>query len=88
MATNGEIILTSECHAARAAAEGGIAAVKANAGDDRRYDRRLARNEQPYFVLKSANGQVLGTSEMYSSRAAMEGGVAAVMACAVGARVE
>jgi uncharacterized protein YegP (UPF0339 family) len=36
-------------------------------------------DKQPYFVLKSANGEVIGTSEQYSSVTAMEDGIKAVV---------
>lgn len=77
-AGNGEIILSSQMYTAKASAEGGIASVKTNAVDDSRYERKESRNGEPYFVLKAANGEVLGRSEMYSSKSAMENGIASV----------
>lgn len=77
-AGNGEVILTSETYVAKAAAKDSIASVRVNAPLDARYDRRIATSRQHYFVLKALNGQVLGTSEMYSSATAMEDGIAAV----------
>ena len=38
----------------------------------------LRKAGKPYFVLKAANGEVIGTSEEYSSVGAMENGIAAV----------
>jgi uncharacterized protein YegP (UPF0339 family) len=40
----------------------------------------MAASSEPYFVLKAANGQIIGTSEMYSSAAALETGIASVKA--------
>ena len=77
-AGNGEVILTSESYEAKPSAENGIASVKANAPDDAKFERKTSKKKQPYFVLKAANGQVVGTSEMYSSTAAMENGIASV----------
>ncbi|QEL16173.1 YegP family protein [Limnoglobus roseus] len=77
-AGNGEIILSSEQYTAKAGAEGGIESVKANAPDDARFERKAAKDGSPYFVLKAANGQALGRSEMYSSTASMENGIASV----------
>jgi uncharacterized protein YegP (UPF0339 family) len=77
-AANGEIILTSETYRQKRSAEEGIASVKANAGDDSRFERKTAKDDSPYFVLKAANGEVIGKSEMYSSVAAMEKGIASV----------
>jgi uncharacterized protein YegP (UPF0339 family) len=79
-AANGEVILTSETYNERAAAEDGIAAVRANSGNDDRYKRKESKKGEPYFVLTAANGEVIGTSEMYSSEPAMEKGIASVKA--------
>jgi uncharacterized protein YegP (UPF0339 family) len=79
-AGNGQIILSSEMYETRAAAEGGIESVKKNAGDDARYERRTSAKGDPYFVLKAANGQEIGRSEMYNSLAAMDNGIASVKA--------
>ncbi len=82
-AANGEVILTSEQYESRGAAENGIASVQKNAGDDARYERRESKNGQPYFVLKAANHQVIGQSQMYSSEESCEAGIAAVKAAGV-----
>jgi len=87
-AANGEVILTSEQYKAKASAENGIVSVKKNAPDDKRYERKTAKNGKPYFVLTATNGQVIGQSEMYSSVAAMEGGIASVKKNAPDAKVE
>ena len=79
-AGNGEIILTSELYKQKSSAENGIESVRKNAPDDARYDRRIAKNDEPYFVLKAGNGEIIGKSEMYSSNAAMEKGIASVKA--------
>lgn len=52
--------------------------MKKNTGDDARYERRTSAKGDPYFVLKAANGQEIGRSEMYNSPAAMESGVTSV----------
>jgi uncharacterized protein len=77
-ATNGQVILTSELYTAKSGAENGIESVRKNAPDDANYERRTSSGGQPYFVLKAANGQVIGRSEMYSAAAAMEKGVESV----------
>jgi uncharacterized protein YegP (UPF0339 family) len=78
-AANGQVILTSELYETKASAENGIASVQKNAGNSGRYERRESKKSEPYFVLKAANGQVIGMSEMYSSQAAMENGIQSVM---------
>jgi uncharacterized protein YegP (UPF0339 family) len=77
-AGNNEIILTSELYSQKHNAEGGIASVRANSADDARFDRRTSVAGEPYFVLKAANGEVIGTSEMYSSASSRERGIASV----------
>ncbi len=77
-AGNGQVILTSQLYADKATAEEGIASVRANSPDDALYERRTSKNDEPYFVLKAGNGQIIGQSEMYSGEAAMENGIASV----------
>ncbi len=77
-AGNGETILTSERYQSKDGALNGIESVRKNASLDERYERRTASNGAPYFVLKAANHQEIGRSEMYSSQAAMENGIASV----------
>jgi len=77
-AGNGQVILSSEIYESKAAAKNGIESVKKNAGDDDRYDRKTASNGSPYFNLKAGNGQIIGSSEMYSSEAARDNGIESV----------
>ena len=77
-AANGQIILTSELYDSKKAAENGIASVKKNAGNDARFERKESKKGQPCFVLKAANGQTIGKSEMYSGKSGMENGIASV----------
>lgn len=77
-AGNGEVILTSQMYAAKDSAENGIASVKSNSPIDERYERKTSAKGEPFFVLKAANGEVIGSSEMYSSTSAMENGIASV----------
>jgi Uncharacterized conserved protein len=77
-ATNGQIILSSEAYDSRKGAEGGIASVKKNAGNDGRFERKTAKDGSSYFVLKAANGEPIGKSEMYKTKRSMENGIASV----------
>lgn len=81
-ADNGEKILTSEMYKAKPGAVNGIESVKKNAPDDARYERKTSKANKPYFVLKAANNEVIGTSEEYESEGNREGGVAAVKSAA------
>ena len=77
-ASNGQIVLTSEAYESRSAAVKGITSVKKNAGNDKRFERKTAKDGSPYFVMKAANGEPIGKSEMYKSTKSMENGVASV----------
>ena len=77
-AGNGEVILTSEMYHAKSAAENGVTSVQANCSMDERYERKIAVNGKAFFNLKAANHQVIGTSQMYSSEASREAGIASV----------
>lgn len=77
-AGNGETILTSERYTTKAGANNGIQSVKTNSPIDARYVRKNAVNGKPMFNLKAANGEVIGTSETYSSDATREGGITSV----------
>jgi hypothetical protein len=77
-AGNGEVILTSERYKAKDSALNGIESVRKNATDGANFERRTSSAGEPYFVLKAANGQEIGRSEMYSGNAAMENGIASV----------
>lgn len=79
-AANAETILTSELYTSRSAAENGIAAVQANSPLDERYEKKSTRDGHPYFNLKAANHQIIGSSEAYSSEVACAKGIASVKA--------
>ena len=87
-AGNWEVIFTSERDTRAGDARNGIAAVKANAPLDARYTKKLSVAGEPYFVLRAANNEVLGTSEMYSTSRAREEGIAAIKAYAPAATIE
>ncbi|MDA8444802.1 YegP family protein [Paracidovorax valerianellae] len=72
---NGETVLTSERYTTKQNADAGIASVKANAPYDGRYQKLTASNGSPYFTLTATNGQVIGTSELYSSTTARDNGI-------------
>lgn len=79
VAENGEIILTGERYTTSSSARDGIESVRQNGPLASRYERRQAKDGQEYFVLKAANGEVIGTSEMYTTAGARQQGVEAVM---------
>lgn len=77
-AGNSEIILTSEGYVQKGSCHKGIESVRVNSQDDSRYDKRTAVNGKVYFVLKARNGEIIGKSQLYSSKAGMESGIASV----------
>ena len=79
-AGNHEVILTSKVYKTRQDALHDIEAVRRNSLIAARFERNVAKNNSPYFVLLADNGQTLGRSEMVATRAAMENGIQSVMA--------
>ena len=75
LASNGQIILSSEMYEAKASAGNGIESVKKNGADAARYDKLTGKDGSPYFTLKATNGQVIGQSQMYASEATRDAGV-------------
>lgn len=86
-AENNKIVLTSEMYSSKEAALQGIESVRGNGPLEERYDRRKSIDGQDYFVLRAANGEVIGQSEMYRSTAGVENGIAAVIRVAAEAGV-
>jgi uncharacterized protein YegP (UPF0339 family) len=87
-AANGQNILASEGYKAKTGCTNGIESVRNNSQDDSKFERLESKSGSPYFNLKASNGQVVGTSEMYSSLSAMENGIASVKKNAPGATVD
>ena len=86
-AGNGENILASEGYKQRASAENGIASVKTNAPVDERYERKETAAGKYMFNLKATNGQVIGTSQSYTTEAGRDNGIESVKTNAPDARV-
>jgi uncharacterized protein len=77
-ARNGQTILTSEGYNTRAACDNGIDSVRKNSQVEVRFEKKQAANGKLFFNLKSPNGQVIGTSEMYEAAGGRNNGVASV----------
>ena len=77
-AANHEVILTSEIYEQKASALAGIESVRTNGTVDANFELKTSTAKEPYFVLKAANQQVIGKSEMYSSEAAAKNGIESV----------
>jgi uncharacterized protein YegP (UPF0339 family) len=76
---NHEVLLRSQPYRSRQAARGGIESVRRNARLASRFVRMIEDESACYFVVLSDIGQIVGTSETYSSRTALEAGVKSVM---------
>ncbi len=63
----GKTLLKSENYKAKDSASKGIKSVKKNCIEDKRYVLKESSNGMYFFNVKSANGQVVATSAMYSS---------------------
>ena len=87
LATNGQVILSSEGYTTTAAMHNGIESVKKNAPEDKHYDREKSKNDKFYFNLKATNGQVIGKSQMYESEAGRDNGIESVKKNAPGAPI-
>jgi uncharacterized protein YegP (UPF0339 family) len=81
-AGNGEIVLASESYKEEAGALNGIESVRKNAGRPGAFEPKTDVGGKPYFVLKAANGEIIGMSETYSSEAARDAGIESVKTCA------
>jgi uncharacterized protein YegP (UPF0339 family) len=85
---DGAILLHSELHRWRGAAEDAVVAVKRHALEGDRYQRRKTDAKQHYFVLTAETGEVLGTSAMFATTRAMESAIQGVQREAVKAAIE
>ena len=77
-AANGEIILTGQGYQDKSGCNNGIESVKKNAGNEDAFEVKEAKDGRQYFVLKAANGQVIGQSQMYKSETGLKNGMASV----------
>ncbi len=88
LAVNGQIILTSQSYASKSGAVKGVESVKKNSADADRFERGESKSGQFYFNLVAANKQVVGTSQMYKTKASCTNGIKAVQRDAPKAGVE
>ena len=86
LASNGQIILSSEMYESKSSAINGIASVQKNSADVGRFAKLEGKNKAPYFVLKAGNHQVIGKSEMYESEKARDNGIKSVQTNGPGAK--
>jgi uncharacterized protein len=87
-AGNGQTILSSEGYSAKTSCLSGVESVKKNSQDASKFEKKTAANGKFYFALKSSNGQVIGSSQMYEGEASRDNGIASVAANAPDASVD
>ena len=75
-ARDAQTMLSSQVHSAKSGAESSIQECRVNCVDDARYERRAAADSKSYFILTTVNGEVIGTSQMYSSDALRDKAIA------------
>ncbi|MEJ2496033.1 MAG: YegP family protein [Sulfurovaceae bacterium] len=78
VAPNNQVILLSENYSTKQGALNGIASVQENCPYDSQYERKMTSNRQYMFNLRARNGQVIGTSEFYTTEASRENGISSV----------
>lgn len=78
VAANGETVLSSEGYTTKANATNGINAVIADAPDTHNVDVLESTNDKFYFVVKSPNGEIIATSQMYTTKASAQRGALTV----------
>ncbi|MEL7538532.1 MAG: YegP family protein [Pseudomonadota bacterium] len=77
-AGNGENILASEGYKAKSSCKNGIESVRKNSADKNRFEVSKTKGGKFRFNLKASNGQVIGTSQSYSTESACDNGVKCV----------
>ena len=87
-AKNGQVILTSEQYSSKSACLNGVESVKTNSKDASKFDKLEAKNGKFYFNLKATNGQIIGTSQMYTTTDSRDNGIASIQANASTAGIE
>jgi len=87
-ASNGQVILASEGYSAKASCLNGVESVRKNSAEDSRFERKESSNGKWFFNLKSTNGQIVGSSQMYESEASRDNGIESVKSNATEATVE
>ena len=77
-AKNAQVILTSQQYTTKASCLAGVESVKKNAAEASHFEKMDAKDGRFYFVVKAANQQVIGNSQMYTSASARDNGIKSV----------
>lgn len=77
-AGNNQVIMSSQMYASKDGCMNGIESCQKNSGDESNFEKKEAKNGQHTFNLKAGNGQVIGSSEMYTTTSSRDNGIASV----------
>ena len=77
-AWNGQNILASQGYSSKSACENGIESVRENCKIEERFEISESESGKFYFHIKAANHQIIGSSQMYTSRDGAENGIHSV----------
>lgn len=77
-AKNGQVILQSQGYADKGGCKKGISSVQKNATEDARYDKKESSNGKFFFNLCAKNNEIIGSSQLYASKATRANGISAV----------
>lgn len=84
---NGQVILQSQGYEAKSGARNGITSVTKHCRDSSCFETKQSSNGKWHFNLKSSNGQIVGSSQMYASSSTMKAGMDALQRVAPIARI-
>ena len=62
-----KVIVKSENYKAKKSAENGIESVRKNSQLEGRYELKESKNDKFFFNVKASNGQVVGTSTLFTT---------------------
>ncbi|HOF19633.1 MAG TPA: YegP family protein [Bacteroidales bacterium] len=78
-ADNGQNILSSEGYTTKAGCLNGIASVKKNSTDPKRFAKTTTPGNMFRFSLTAANNEIIGVSQNYKSESGRDNGIDSVM---------
>lgn len=87
-ASNGQVILSSQMYASKASALNGIESIQKNCEKDDSFEMKTAKNGKLHWNIKATNGQIIGSSQMYTSESGAKNGIESVRKNAPGASVK
>lgn len=87
-ASNGQVILSSQMYASKASAMNGIESIQKNCQNEDSFEMKTAKNGKIHWNIKATNGQIIGSSQMYSSESGAKNGIESVRKNAPGAEVK